>query len=437
MLELVNCLLPDGTLGAIQIVNHQIHSIGPALGWENKLDARGLRVVPGLVNLHVHFRAPGEEHKETWTCGARAALSGGATTVADMPNNMVADDRPETHATKIQAIGAQPITARFWIAGLTGTENFAEECYRDPNILGPKLYLERSTGGIVIEGFHARLAHANTALRHDRIVAVHCGDEAVNDRLRNAIVANRSLLSCDHCILRSVESEVAGVRQALEVQKATGKGGVKMLFCHISSLASLRLILDAKMSGQNVFVETCPHYLFLTSNLLLREDAAFFQMNPGLRTPADANALVGHLCDGDIDMVNSDHAPHAMSEKAKPYPASPSGIPGVQELFSLLYTLVATDRMPLSRFIEITSANAACLTGMRKGVIAAGADADLVVFDPAEEVAWKNEHLWSKCGWSAFALAGLNGMGRPKMVIAQGQLRYLNGEFFNCQRMAD
>lgn len=431
-LEITNCRMPDGTSAAIRIFNRQIHSIGPELGWKDQIDAGGRWVTPGLVNLHVHFRTPGQEHKETWRSGVRAALAGGCTTVGDMPNHPVPDDRPEIHAIKIQVIGAQPITARFWIAGLADSEKMAEACFADPHVLGSKLYLERSTGGIVIEGFYPRLAHAEMAARHNRIVAVHCGDETVNARLRDSILANRALLPCDHCILRSVESEVAGVRQALEVQKATGKGGVKMLFCHISSLTALRLILNAKLAGQNVFVETCPHYLFLTSKLLMRQDATFFQMNPGLRTASDAEALCHHLCNGDIDIVSSDHAPHLPEEKRKPYPDSPSGIPGVQELFSLLYTLVATGKMPLSRFIQITSTNAAQLAGLTKGALAPGSDADLVFFDPVKEVVWANERLWSKCSWSAFALAGVAGMGKPKMVIAQGVPRYIDGEFIGC-----
>ena len=422
--EIINAVLPNGEKGAIQIFDGRITGVGPAEGFKNFLDADGLWVVPGLINMHVHFRTPGEQDKEDWHTGTAAALAGGCTTVGDMPNN---SPRPCTSfhvlRDKMKYVGVQPVDARFWLGAQPGSlwrGELSEARILQPLIVGVKTYFDISTGELIVREQKDRIAIAQAAAEYDMVNAVHAESETV--RLRNISRLEGPLRLEDHCVIRSAESEIEAVKEAIEVQRCSG---VKMLVCHVSHPTSIELILRAQDRGQNIHIEVCPHHLFLTSGLLGRMDGAFFQMNPPLRSPEEAERLLDYVCKGYIQTIASDHAPHEVAEKVmKRYPNTPSGVPGVQDLFSLMFSLVSAGRITIQRFIELTSTNAANLFGLKKGRIESGYEADLVLFDPVQDVVFKNEDQLTKCGWSPFALAGLWGMGVPQIVIQKGIVRY-------------
>lgn len=427
-LEIRNAILPNGLIGSIFMEHGKITSIGLPVYHTNFFDAKSrLRVVPGGITPHVHFRTPGEEHKEDWDTGTRAALAGGYTYVVDMPNNT---PRPtityERLIDKKLMTRDYPIGHSFWLGGMPETQPEIDYLKFDHSFPGVKIFLEPSTGGLWVPNHKDQLSIAEKVADVGKILGLHCGDENINAKNRSLIKAQRPLTITDHCHVRSAESELSGVRQGLRVQQATG---VTALFFHISSPLSLPPLLDAKMKGRPIFIAVSAHHLFLNADLLAREDATFFQMIPALRTPQEAADMVHHLCRGDIDMVDIDHAPHTKEDKLRPYPDSPSGIPGVQETFSLLYTLVGTGRMSLNRFIRLTSTTCAELMHLKKGRIAVGYDADLVLFDPKQHIVWQNEKLWSKCQWSAYGLAGLEGLGKPAVTIVAGRILYNNGNF--------
>ncbi|MDZ4244157.1 MAG: dihydroorotase family protein [Candidatus Doudnabacteria bacterium] len=420
--QIINVILPSGQRSAIQIKDRLIEEVGQERkGLLPFLDAKGLHVVPGLINPHVHFRTPGEEHKEDWVTGTAAALAGGCTTVGDMPNNKIPCTTVERLVNKIKTVGEQALNARFWMAGMPDNiSEIRDARFLKPPLLGVKVYFDLSTGGLIVREQKDRIAIAEKTREGELVYAVHAESERI--RLRNESMMEKLPRISDHCIIRSAESEIEAVKKAIEVQRCTG---VKMLICHVSHPTSVELILLAKDRGQEIYIEGCPHYLFLTSHLLDRIDGAFFKMNPPLRDPKEAELMLDYVCRGDVDIIDSDHAPHTQEEKiGHPYDKTPSGVPGVQDLFSLMYSLVAAGRMTIGQFIELTSTNAAKLFGMKKGALAPGYDADLVLFDPAAEVVFRNEEQLTKSAWSPFALAGLRGMGRPKVVINRGQIVY-------------
>jgi len=416
MKRLENALLSDGRAVNLIIEGEKIHSI-EFLKKDHSRKGR-LLALPGLIDPHVHFRVPGGEHKEDWQTGSLAALHGGVTTVIDMPNTNPALIDFEGIEQKARLIGKPLVDFRLFF-GATDS-NWWQYPYLtdDSRVAGVKVYMGSSTGDLLVSCEKSLRDIFRACARHNIVAAVHAEDEQMIRWHRKKIGREPTL--ADHCEIRSTEVEFSAVRTALRFQEETR---CKLYFCHISTPESLELIKSAKERRAEVFAEVCPHHLYLSKQLLLGEDAAFYKMNPPLRTEDQVMKLRKYLCaPGFVDTVASDHAPHTVEEKqSEKFDNIPSGVPGVQTLFPLIYNFVRRGEMSLDHFINLTSRNAARIFNLpAKGRIAPGADADIVLIDHYAEVLMQNEGMKSKCGFTPFD--GMIMRGAPKIVVARGQI---------------
>ena len=382
------------------------------------VDVDGRLLLPGAIDAHVHFREPGDAHKETWTTGSRSAAAGGVTTVVDQPNTA-----PPTVTGAAFDRKAELATASRVDYGINGGVTGAWEpdsLFGRPLLALGEVFLADSTGGMGIDTdrFAAAVERAADA---DAVVTVHAEDatrfdEAARDR--DAGGTGRDADADCWSQYRSADAEAAAVEEAVE----TGTdAGATIHIAHTSTPEGV----DAAVAG-GATCEATPHHLFLS-----REDATelgtYGRMNPPLRSEARREALWTRLVDGTIDVVATDHAPHTTAEKETGLWDAPSGVPGVETMLPLLLERARRDEITYERVRDVTAANVARVFGLpRKGRIAAGYDADLVVVDPERSREIRGADLFSKCGWTPFE--GMRGVF-PSLTMVRGTVVYENGEF--------
>jgi len=320
---------------------------------EAELDASHLLKLPGLIDPHVHFRTPGQEYKENWESGSLAAIRGGYTTVFDMPNTHPSTITVERLAAKKALIASQlgeaQIPLRYQLFFGADKRHFNELARLAPkDVVGIKVFMGSSTGELLMDddsSLHALFALAG---HFNFLVAVHAEDEAM-------IAAQKALFTkCTshhvHSQIRTPEVAARAVKKAIDLARLYQ---VRLYILHVSSIPELELIQAAKAEGLPVYAETCPHYLFLTTETYLHLQGRA-QMNPALRDPKHQAALWKALNSGLIDTIGSDHAPHTLEEKAHTYDCCPSGVPGIETTLPLLYTACTEGRLSLSRLVQLT-----------------------------------------------------------------------------------
>ncbi|MCZ6533560.1 MAG: dihydroorotase family protein [SAR324 cluster bacterium] len=413
-----NIRLPSGDPASLLIRAGRIESIGANLTAPAdiaRVEGRGLLALPGCIDMHVHFRTPGGEHKETLLTGAAAAVKGGTTTCADMPNT----SPPTTTMAALEDKLARAEGARANLLINFGAEpDNLEEVRRavvHPAVKALKIYIGPSTGvgGLAPQAVenHMRLA-GELGLP----VMVHAEDMEI-------IAANDAAFPHEvrhHSDLRSLEAELSAVRHALGLAESYG---TKLYLAHVTSAKVLDLAEDSGL-GEQLLVEVCPHHLLLSTGHIAGPVENRYKVNPPLRDEQERAALFAEL-DGRIGCLGSDHAPHTLEEKRHPYDQAPSGIPGVEYMLPFALTWWREGRISLERMIAITSGNAARFFGLNKGALEPGLDGDLVLVHP--EQSWtigESDQVASKCGWTPYA--GMALRGRPLITIVGG--RVVHGE---------
>ena len=376
-----NCRIVSGN-GLVQadilIENGKIKDINSSID-ENAdkiIDANSNIAIPGIIDPHTHLREPGQEYKEDFLTGTRAAAAGGITTILDMPNNKppILTIRELDNKRRL----AEKSVVNYGFHFGSG-ENNLEEIKSVKSISSVKVFMDDTTGDMKI----------------------------ADDSVLQEVFQNSKIVS--------VHAEGEKVRKAISMIKNTDN---LLYLCHISTKEELEIIKREKDS--QVFVEAAPHHLFLTKNDI-DELKGFGMMKPGLRSEQDREALWEALSNGLIDAIGTDHAPHTIKEKQSENP--PFGVPGLETVLPLLLNAVNEKRLTLSKLVQLTSANPAKIFRIQhKGKLEKGYDADIVIIDLNLEKQVRNKELYTKCGWSPFNGKILKGW--PITTIVNGEIIY-------------
>jgi dihydroorotase len=407
-----NAVLADGRRRDVRTRDGRIDAVGRSLSPDGgrTVDAAGKRLLPGAVDVHVHFRQPGHPHKETWTTGSRSAAAGGVTTVVDQPNT---DPPTVTGAAydRKAALAADSLVDFGLNGGVTPGWD-PDSLFDRPLFALGEVFLADSTGemGIDLDLFREAVRRAAA---EDVVVTVHAEDADLFDR------GARGRDDADAwSAYRRPEAEVAAVERAVDV---AAEADARLHVAHTSTPEGID-----RAAGAGATCEVTPHHLFLSRDDL-PELGTLGRMNPPLRDEARREAVFERVVDGTVDVVATDHAPHTRAEKDASIWEAPSGVPGVETMLPLLLAAAEEGRLGYERVRDLTARNPADLFDLpRKGRVEPGADADLVLVDPDRTRAIRGEDLHSKAGWTPFE--GRRGVF-PELVLVRGRVAYEDGEF--------
>ena len=384
-------------------------------------DATGLTVLPGVIDTQVHFREPGLEWKEDLETGSRAAALGGVVAVFEMPNTNPNTTDPDTMAEKLARAKDRMWTDHaFYVGGTHENADYLGELERLPGCCGVKVFMGASTGDLLIaddEGVRKVLSNVR------RRATFHSEDEY-------RLVERRGLARTgdwtSHPEVRDAESAIRSTRRLVGLAQETG---ARIHVLHVTTKDEMEFL---RFHKDVATVEITPQHLTLAAPEAYERLGAYAQMNPPIRSQEHVDALwLWGMQQGVADVLGSDHAPHTKEEKAKPYPASPSGMPGVQTLVPLMLTHVANGRLSLERFIDLTSAGAQRVFGTaNKGRMAVSYDADLTLVDLKAKRTITHDQQASRCGWTPFD--GVEATGWPMATIVRGRVVMQDGELIGA-----
>jgi dihydroorotase len=381
------------------------------------VEAKGLHVLPGVIDTQVHFREPGNTHKEDLETGTRAAALGGVTAVFEMPNTAPPTTSVEALNDKLaRAKGRAHVDHAFYIGATIENADQLGELERLPGCCGVKTFMGSSTGSLLI-GDDDGLDRVLRNIR--RRGAFHAEDEA-RLQARKALAREGDWTS--HPEVRDDQVALMAVQRLVAAARKHGK---RVHVLHVSSAAEMEFLATAKDVAT---VETLPQFLTFEGPEIYQRLNGFAQMNPPIRYARDRAALWSlGVAQGVVDVLGTDHAPHTREEKAQPYPQSPSGMPGVQTLVPVMMTHVIEGRLSLARFVDLTSAGPQRVFGIEgKGRIALGYDADLTLVDLKARRTIRNEDQATRAGWTPFE--GFEAKGWPMATIIRGVVVMREGE---------
>ncbi len=398
------------------IENGKITKIGKVISTEEVnqvIDARGALVLPGAIDVHVHFRDPGMTRKENWYTGSCAAAAGGVTTVIDHPNTIPPTIDHDSFKKK-QKEAKKSIIDYGINAGVTRNLKHLKELWELGATAFGEIFMAESTASLNVN--YRTLKEALEVIGSmDAVACIHAEDEETRQKFVHLLKG--ALAPESYSKSRPALSEKIAVENAIKLGKDT-----KLHFCHISAHESLEAIRKAKNENKNITCEVAPHHLFLTTKDYKRL-GTLGKMNPPLRDFHSKESLWKGLNDGTVDVIASDHAPHLEHEKMTDIWTAPAGVPGVETMLPLMLMAVKRNLLTLSRLIEVTSLNPPRIFSLKKGVLAPGYDADLVIVGEAREI--RKEKLHSKAGWTPYN--GMEGIF-PRMTISRGDIVFEDGD---------
>ncbi len=387
------------------------------------IDCKNLHVLPGAIDTQVHFREPGLTHKEDLSTGTLSAIMGGVTTVFEMPNTDPLTITASTFHDKLHRAAEKAFCDyAFFIGGCAENAHLIGELERLPGCCGVKIFMGSSTGALLAaqdEVILKILQHGN------RRVALHAEDE---ERLKSRKhIAEASHDVKDHPIWRDAECALLAVQRAVKLARIAGR---KIHLLHVTSGDEMAFLKDHKDVAT---VETTPQHLTLSAPECYERLGRLAQMNPPIRDKSHTEALWKAVQNGTVDVLGSDHAPHTLEEKAKEYPASPSGMTGVQTMLPLMLDHVNQGRLPLERVVDLLAHGPQRIYQIaNKGRIAAGYDADFAIVDLKRRETITNKWIKSKCGWSPFDGMGVTGWVQG--TVLRGQTVVWDGELTEAAR---
>jgi dihydropyrimidinase len=417
----------------IAIAGETIVQIGGAFDAERTVDASGKLLFPGAIDAHVHLSSPpGHEAEPAWvddfTSGSRGALAGGVTTVGNM-TFLAAGETPLQGLDRERAVVRRQAIADVLLHPVIAEPN-AATLDEIPRLLGAghnsiKFFMSLGNFDAQVQGYLEAVRRAGSA---NLITLIHCEDYAIIEDATAQLVAAGKASLRHYPESRPVVSEVVATQRAVAFAEATG---APVYIVHLSSQRALAVCAEAQARGVPVYVETRPLYLHLTRERFEEADGAKYVGQPPLRDQDDVDALWAGIQQGVLHTVCTDHAPWSLAAKLDPSLTIENLRPGVENLQTMVPMLysegVRTGRISLRRFIEVTSTNAARLFGLfpRKGTIAVGSDADIVVFDPNLARTIDDSMLVSNVDYSVYA--GWEVTGWPIVTVRRGEIVYRDG----------
>jgi dihydroorotase len=389
--ETVDLVINGGTIvtpdsqyrASIAIKDGRIHAIGAREAMpkaSETLDATGLYVLPGAIDVHVHFRDPGYPQKEDFASGTAAAAFGGVTTVFDMPNTLPTIATPEALADK-HRIAAEKAYVDYGLYAVLGEDSIEHvPALVEGGIIGFKLYMGNTFGRIPSPSTGAMLEAFEVVAPTGKRISLHAETNSIMERREARLRAAGRTEPIAHLAARPAVVAVEAVARAAILAEWTG---ARIHVLHISSAAELRPLAEAKARGVEITGETCPHYLLL-SETDYDKFGGIVRVNPPVREAANRQPLWDALLDGTVDMIATDHAPHTPEEKTRnDIWTVDCGFPGVETQMPLMLTEVNRGRATLSDYVRWSADAPAKVWGLypRKGTIAVGSDADIAIVD--------------------------------------------------------
>ncbi|MEM0360797.1 MAG: dihydroorotase [Candidatus Diapherotrites archaeon] len=404
----------------IGISEGKIVAVKKILEGEQSIDCSHKLVLPGAIDIHVHFRVPGEEWKADWKHESMAALHGGITSVMDMPNN-----KPSICSAEVLELKRRVVSRK---AGVDFSLHFGaspkhlEEIQKAKDFAAVKIYMGSSTGSLLVLEREDQAKAFSLAKAADSVVMVHAEEEKTIKESAEKARKKGWNHAKFHSQIRPPEAEHKAVKRALALCAETG---AKLHVCHVSSAETLSQVMQAKKWG-SVTCGVTPHHLFLSS-----EDAKklgnLVKVNPPLHSRHNRAMLWEALREGKFDIIESDHAPHTQDEKQASYWDAPSGVPGVETMLPLLLDAHNRKLVSIETIAKCLCENPAKLFGLReKGFIAKGKSADLAVIDLKREHRIDSGKMFTKCGWTPFE--GWRLKGFVEKTFLRGELRQEEGE---------
>jgi dihydroorotase len=380
------------------------------------IEAKGLHVLPGVIDTQVHFREPGLEHKEDLETGSRAAVMGGVTAVFEMPNTKPLTTSAQTLADKVRrALHRMFCDFAFYVGGTRENITDIPALEKLPASAGIKVFMGSSTGDLLVDD-EASLSRIIAHL--SRRAAFHAEDEA---RLKERAGLRKRGDPTSHPVWRDPEAALIATQRLVRLAEQHGR---RVHVLHISTAEEMAFLANHKDWAS---VEVTPHHLTLVAPECYERLGTFAQMNPPVREERHRQAIWAALAEGVVDVLGSDHAPHAREEKDHPYPESHSGMTGVQTLVPVMLDHVNAGRLSLERFVDLTSHGPNRLFGIRgKGRIALGCDADFTIVDLRRRERISNDWIQSRCGWTPYD--GVEVTGWPIGTVIRGRRVMWDGE---------
>ncbi len=394
----------------------EIGDLGAADAGET-FDASGLTLLPGVIDSQVHFREPGLEHKEDLETGTKGAALGGVTAIFEMPNTKPATTTREALEDKLaRAKGRAWCDHAFFVGATAENATQLAVLERLPGCAGVKIFMGSSTGDLLLAASRDVLRALENGFRR---VSVHSEDE---ERLRERfkLVEGGAEVAMHH-VWRDAEAAIKNTKRLIELAHRAGR---RVHVLHITTAEEIEFLAEHKDVAT---VEVTPQHLTLSAPDCYERLGSLAQMNPPIREERHRLGLWRGVAQGIVDVLGSDHAPHTLEEKQRPYPQSPSGLTGVQTLLPLMLDHVNAGRLSLERLVDLSSAGPARIFAIaRKGRIAVGYDADFAVVDMRARRTITHDWIGSRAGWTPYD--GREVTGWPVATVLRGRFVVRDGE---------
>ena len=371
------------------VENGKIVAIKKILKSDNHHNFRSMIILPGGIDIHVHFREPGFTYKEDFTTGSIAAAFGGITCFGDMPNTKPPTVSKQTLLEKKRLAEQKSVVDFGLYAGVTNT-NILKISELAMLCNGYKVFLGGTTNTLHIDDSNLENMFQQIG-SCPKPVLIHAELHSCLQKYKG-----REENLQDHLRCRPSICEEQAINRVLEIN---GSSPTRMHFCHVSSAEGIEALRNR---SKQISFGVTPHHLFFDVSSVKHSDQNFLKVNPPLRQRIDREAVFSAVVHGGVDVLESDHAPHSIEEKQKVFSEAPSGVPGVETMYPLMLRMAVKEKISFSRVISLVCERPGEFLQVKKGKLQVGFDADFIVVNPKEEIEITSDRLHSKCAWNPY-----------------------------------